>query len=182
MDLQEPHRLVHLGQIRIVRMTGRSHQFHTRRLILPEKSRRHPRVVQQTEDVPVDHEERILQPRLEPLHSSGRASDLRLELVIDSHSPARAVLKMAANDVGPIVEVDEDLVDAVAAQPLHVVLQERATRHRDHGLGDGVGEGSQAIPEPGRQDDRLADRPGGIHPCLSRRLTNRAASLRSRTP
>ena len=112
--------------------------------------------VEVEEHVAVDEEHRVVAEQAPHLsRTAARAQQLALEGVRDAQPEGTAVPDRLAHGGGQVMEVDDDVGDAVAAQQLQRPVQQRAVEHRQDGLGAQQGERPHAQAQPGRQDHRL---------------------------
>jgi len=105
--------------------------------------------------VAVEHEEPLVQQRLGVLRGAARAERPRLLDVAKPQPVRRAVAEDVADPGGEVPAAHDDVVDAVAPQPVEHEGDERPVDQRHHRLRHRRGEGSQAGPFAAGQDQRL---------------------------
>ena len=107
------------------------------------------------ENVAVEHEEPLVEQILGELQRPARAERARL-LEVPQVDPERgAVAQHALNAIRHEPAPQNHVIDAMAAEPLEHVRDERAPHQRDHRLGDRRGQRTQAGAFTAREDQRL---------------------------
>ena len=107
------------------------------------------------EDVAVEHEEAVVEQRLGELQRAAGAERLGLLDVAQAHAERRAVAEHVAHAGGHVPAGHDDVVDAVAAQPVEHEGDERPVDERDDRLGHGGGQRPQPRALAAGQDERL---------------------------
>ena len=109
--------------------------------------------------VAVEHQEALVEQRLGVLERAAGAERPRLLDVAQPDAEGRAVAEHVAHAAGQVAARHDDVVDAVAAQPVEHEADERAVDERDHRLGHRAGQRPQARALAARQDQRLHHEP-----------------------
>ena len=120
------------------------------------------------QDVAVEHQEALVEEVLGVLQRAGGSARLGLLDEAQPQPVLRAVAEHVAHGGGQEAARHDDVVDAVAGQPLEHVGDERAVDERDDGLGDGRGQRPQARPLAADEDHRLHARRLTIARCPRR--------------
>ena len=85
-------------------------------------------------------------------HRSGCSQKLGFVGVGETDIPLASVSEVLLDGFGEMVQVDDQLVEAVPGQEPDDVFEQGPAGDRDHGFGTGVGERAQARAPAGRQD------------------------------
>ena len=125
------------------------------------------------EDVAVEHEEALVEEVLGVLQRARGAARLGLLDEAQPDAELRPVAEHVAHAGGEEAARHDHVVDAVAAQPLEHVDDERPVDERHDRLGDGRRQGPQSRPLPAHEDHRL-------HCSASRCITRRMSASRGR--
>src|SRR6266545_3297271 len=106
------------------------------------------------DDLAVDDDEGLfVQLFADAIHRAGRAEYFRLfDRVIDPDSVIRSVADLRAHRIGFVMQIDDQIFDAVALQVFDRVSDQGAVEKRERGLGPSDRQRPQASPEPGGQN------------------------------
>ena len=107
------------------------------------------------EDVAVEHQEAVVEQRLGVLERAAGAERRRLLDVAQLDAEGAAVAEHVAHAGGHVPAGDDDVVDAVRAQPVEHEGDEGPVDERDDRLGDRRGQRAQPRAFAARQDQRL---------------------------
>ncbi len=109
-----------------------------------------------------DQERLSRDPVLSMFHRARGTQRLLLDPIADLEPVSTSAADLAGDIVSPVVQRDQYLGHAVAAEPGEDVGQDRPVDHRHHGLGSGQSQGPQPRALSSRHHDRLS------HLCLLR--------------
>jgi len=121
-----------------------------------------------TEGVAVDDEEGIGRHQIERVAWPARRSEQRVfPRIADLHAKLGSVSEDRGDRLRPMMQVDDNLADALRVQPGEDVLDERALTERHNGFRDQTGDGIEAGAKPRAENQRRQH--AGIIPPARRR-------------
>jgi len=129
------------------------HGQHRAHAVLAEERGHRAQVAVHEDDVAQEEHEGPVDALLELAHRVGDAERRALVDVLDRHAEAPAVAQATHDLVAQVPDHDEHALHPEVAQALDLVLDERLAQHREHGLGEVLGEGRDARALSRGEDD-----------------------------
>ena len=114
------------------------------------------------QDVPVEHHDRLAKRIPGIPHRPRRAQRFALDDMTDAHAPPAAVAEMALDDIGAVVNEEQEVREAVTRRQFHLVFQQWLARDRHHRFWQIAESFAQPGPGSARENDCLPAHAGEV--------------------